>query len=154
MVVADISSCLIAGVEFNISDRLMSNSTLAAVQNELLSMSTRAFDMPMTSHLGSSIKSRRSKEETKIIRKAFNLAVNAHRDVRRKSGEPYIFHPLAVARICGDEIGLGTTSIVCALLHDTVEDTSITLNDIDKIFGQKVFKPKRKAWQHRFRNSI
>ena len=73
-----------------------------------------------------SIKSRRSKEETKIIRKAFNLAVNAHRDVRRKSGEPYIFHPLAVARICGDEIGLGTTSIVCALLHDTVEDTSIT----------------------------
>ena len=85
-----------------------------------------------------SIKSRRSKEETKIIRKAFNLAVNAHRDVRRKSGEPYIFHPLAVARICGDEIGLGTISIVCALLHDTVEDTSITLSDIDKIFGQKV----------------
>lgn len=85
-----------------------------------------------------SIKSRRSKEETKVIRKAFNLAVNAHRDVRRKSGEPYIFHPLAVARICADEIGLGTTSIVCALLHDTVEDTTITLNDIDKIFGQKV----------------
>ena len=85
-----------------------------------------------------SIKSRRSKEETKIIRKAFNLAVNAHREVRRKSGEPYIFHPLAVARICGDEIGLGTTSIVCALLHDTVEDTAITLQDIDRIFGQKV----------------
>jgi guanosine-3',5'-bis(diphosphate) 3'-pyrophosphohydrolase len=85
-----------------------------------------------------SIKSRRSKEETKIIRKAFNLAVNAHRDVRRKSGEPYIFHPLAVARICGDEIGLGTTSIVCALLHDTVEDTSITLNDIEKMFGGKI----------------
>ena len=61
-----------------------------------------------------SIKSRRSKEETKIIRKAFNLAVNAHRNDRRKSGEPYIFHPLAVARICGDEIGLGTISIVCA----------------------------------------
>lgn len=85
-----------------------------------------------------SIKSRRSKEETKIIRKAFNLSVNAHRDVRRKSGEPYIFHPLAVARICGDEIGLGTTSIVCALLHDTVEDTSITLNDIEKMFGSKI----------------
>ena len=85
-----------------------------------------------------SIKSRRSKEETKIIRKAFNLAVNAHRDVRRKSGEPYIFHPLAVARICGDEIGLGTTSIVCALLHDTVEDTSITLDDIEKMFGSKI----------------
>ena len=85
-----------------------------------------------------SIKSRRSKEETKIIRKAFNLAVNAHRDDRRKSGEPYIFHPLAVARICGDEIGLGTISIVCALMHDTVEDTNITLSDIEKIFGHKV----------------
>ena len=85
-----------------------------------------------------SIKSRRSKEETKIIRKAFNLAVNAHRNDRRKSGEPYIFHPLAVARICGDEIGLGTISIVCALMHDTVEDTTITLNDIEKIFGHKV----------------
>lgn len=85
-----------------------------------------------------SIKSRRSKEETKIIRKAFNLAVNAHRNTRRKSGEPYIFHPLAVARICGDEIGLGTISIVCALMHDTVEDTTITLSDIEKIFGQKV----------------
>ena len=85
-----------------------------------------------------SIKSRRSKEETKVIRKAFNLAVNAHRNTRRKSGEPYIFHPLAVARICGDEIGLGTISIVCALMHDTVEDTTITLSDIEKIFGQKV----------------
>ena len=85
-----------------------------------------------------SIKSRRSKEETKIIRKAFNLAVNAHRNDRRKSGEPYIFHPLAVARICGDEIGLGTISVVCALMHDTVEDTTITLNDIEKIFGHKV----------------
>ena len=85
-----------------------------------------------------SIKSRRSKEETKIIRKAFNLAVNAHRNDRRKSGEPYIFHPLAVARICGDEIGLGTISIVCALMHDTVEDTNITLFDIEKIFGHKV----------------
>ena len=85
-----------------------------------------------------SIKSRRSKEETKIIRKAFNLAVNAHRNTRRKSGEPYIFHPLAVARICGDEIGLGTISIVCALMHDTVEDTTITLSDIEKIFGHKV----------------
>ena len=85
-----------------------------------------------------SIKSRRSKEETKIIRKAFNLAVNAHRGDRRKSGEPYIFHPLAVARICGDEIGLGTISIVCALMHDTVEDTNITLSDIEKIFGHKV----------------
>ena len=58
--------------------------------------------------------------------------------MRRKSGEPYIFHPLAVARICADEIGLGPTSIVCALLHDTVEDTNITLNDIERNFGNKV----------------
>ena len=85
-----------------------------------------------------SIKSNRSKEETKFIRKAFNVASKAHQSMRRKSGEPYIFHPLAVARICADEIGLGPTSIVCALLHDTVEDTSITLNDIESNFGNKV----------------
>ena len=85
-----------------------------------------------------SIKSDRSKEETKIIRKAFNLASKAHQSMRRKSGEPYIFHPLAVARICADEIGLGPTSIVCALLHDTVEDTNITLKDIENNFGIKV----------------
>ncbi|MEC8606569.1 MAG: bifunctional (p)ppGpp synthetase/guanosine-3',5'-bis(diphosphate) 3'-pyrophosphohydrolase [Bacteroidota bacterium] len=85
-----------------------------------------------------SIKSDRSKEETKIIRKAFNLASKAHQSMRRKSGEPYIFHPLAVARICADEIGLGPTSIVCALLHDTVEDTNITLKDIENNFGTKV----------------
>ena len=85
-----------------------------------------------------SIKSNRSKEETKFIRKAFNVASKAHQSMRRKSGEPYIFHPLAVARICADEIGLGPTSIVCALLHDTVEDTNITLNDIERNFGNKV----------------
>ena len=85
-----------------------------------------------------SIKSSRSKEETKFIRKAFNVASKAHQSMRRKSGEPYIFHPLAVARICADEIGLGPTSIVCALLHDTVEDTNITLNDIESNFGKKV----------------
>ncbi len=85
-----------------------------------------------------SIKSNRSREETKFIRKAFNVASEAHQSMRRKSGEPYIFHPLAVARICADEIGLGPTSIVCALLHDTVEDTNITLNDIESNFGIKV----------------
>ena len=66
------------------------------------------------------------------------MASKAHQSMRRKSGEPYIFHPLAVARICADEIGLGPTSIVCALLHDTVEDTNITLNDIESNFGNKV----------------
>ncbi|MBL7897323.1 MAG: RelA/SpoT family protein, partial [Crocinitomicaceae bacterium] len=55
----------------------------------------------------------RDKEDTKLIRKAFDLAVEAHKDMRRKSGEPYIFHPIAVARICCEEMGLGSTAIVC-----------------------------------------
>ena len=78
------------------------------------------------------------KFDKKIIRKAFDLAVNAHKDMRRKSGEPYIYHPIAVAHIAAKEIGLGTTSIICALLHDVVEDTDYTLDDIEKIFGKKV----------------
>jgi guanosine-3',5'-bis(diphosphate) 3'-pyrophosphohydrolase len=77
-------------------------------------------------------------KDKKEIRKALNIAVEAHKDMRRKSGEPYIFHPIAVAHIAAKEIGLGTTSIVCALLHDVVEDTDYTLQDIEKIFGKKV----------------
>jgi GTP pyrophosphokinase len=80
----------------------------------------------------------KDKEDRKVIRKAFDLALEAHKDMRRKSGEPYILHPLAVARICAEDIGLGTTSIVAAILHDTVEDTEITLEDIDHLFGPKV----------------
>ena len=76
--------------------------------------------------------------DTKVIKKAFNVAVEAHKEMRRKSGEPYIFHPIEVAQICVEEIGLGTTSIVAALLHDVVEDTDITLEDIEKQFGKKV----------------
>jgi GTP pyrophosphokinase len=71
------------------------------------------------------------------IRKAFEVAVEAHKDMRRKSGEPYIYHPLAVAKIAAEELGLDTLSIVCALLHDTVEDTYITLDDIQNLFGKK-----------------
>jgi GTP pyrophosphokinase len=71
------------------------------------------------------------------IRKAFELSAEAHKDMRRKSGEPYIYHPIAVAKIAAEEIGLDTTSIVCALLHDTVEDTEITLDDIQNLFGKK-----------------
>ena len=71
------------------------------------------------------------------IRKAFELSVDAHKDMRRKSGEPYIYHPLAVAKIAAEELGLDTMSIVCALLHDTVEDTEITLDDIQRQFGKK-----------------
>lgn len=80
----------------------------------------------------------RSKEDTRLIRKAFDVAVEAHKDMRRKSGEPYIYHPIAVARICTEEMGLGPTAIVCALLHDTVEDTHITLQDVEDLFGAKV----------------
>ncbi|MDB4074856.1 RelA/SpoT family protein [Crocinitomicaceae bacterium] len=80
----------------------------------------------------------RTKEDTAIIRKAFDVAVDAHKEMRRKSGEPYIFHPIAVARICVDEMGLGATAVVCALLHDTVEDTHITLEDVEHLFGEKV----------------
>ncbi len=79
-----------------------------------------------------------SKEDKKNIRKAFNLAVKGHENIRRKSGEPYILHPIAVAHICAKEIGLGTTSIICALLHDIVEDTDYTINDIEKLFGKKI----------------
>ncbi|HEX4887595.1 MAG TPA: bifunctional (p)ppGpp synthetase/guanosine-3',5'-bis(diphosphate) 3'-pyrophosphohydrolase [Luteibaculaceae bacterium] len=82
----------------------------------------------------------RNKEDTRMIRKAFDIAVEAHKDMRRKSGEPYIYHPIAVARITAEEIGLGPTSIVCALLHDTVEDTDITLDDVERWFGKKVRK--------------
>lgn len=78
------------------------------------------------------------KGDKEMIRKAFDVALDAHKHMRRKSGEPYIFHPIAVAQICAEEIGLGTTSIVCALLHDTVEDTSITLEEIEMSFGPKV----------------
>src|SRR5690606_34169157 len=67
------------------------------------------------------VRGERSTEHTRLIRKAFNIALEAHKDQRRKSGEPYIYHPIAVARICAEEIGLGVTSIVAALLHDTVE---------------------------------
>jgi GTP pyrophosphokinase len=80
------------------------------------------------------------KADRKKIRKAFVFAVEAHKKVRRKSGEPYIFHPISVAQIVADEIGLGATSIICALLHDTVEDTAVTLDDIEKEFGVTVRK--------------
>jgi hypothetical protein len=69
-------------------------------------------------------KRRLEKGDKEIIRKAFEVSVEAHKEMRRKSGEPYIYHPIAVAQICAEEIGLGTTAIVCALLHDTVEDTA------------------------------
>ncbi len=85
-------------------------------------------------------KSTLQKGDKKEIRKAFEMALESHKDMRRKSGEPYIYHPIAVAQIAAEEIGLGTTSIVCALLHDVVEDTEISLEDIEREFGKKAAK--------------
>jgi len=85
-----------------------------------------------------SIRGERKPEDTRLIRKAFNIALEAHKEQRRKTGEPYIYHPIAVARICAEEIGLGTTSVVAALLHDTVEDTDLTLDDVRDLFGPAV----------------
>ncbi|NOU46320.1 MAG: bifunctional (p)ppGpp synthetase/guanosine-3',5'-bis(diphosphate) 3'-pyrophosphohydrolase [Bacteroidales bacterium] len=73
-----------------------------------------------------------------MVRKAFRLAADAHKDMRRRSGEPYIFHPLEVATIAAGEIGLGRTSIICALLHDVVEDTEYRLSDIEAMFGEQI----------------
>ncbi|MBK9256104.1 MAG: bifunctional (p)ppGpp synthetase/guanosine-3',5'-bis(diphosphate) 3'-pyrophosphohydrolase [Saprospiraceae bacterium] len=79
------------------------------------------------------------KDEDKAnLEKAFELAVDAHKFQRRKSGEPYILHPIEVARICFEEIGLGPTAVICALLHDVVEDTPVTLSEIKEMFGDKV----------------
>ncbi len=80
------------------------------------------------------------KGDKSLLRHAFEMAVEAHKTTRRKSGEPYILHPLAVARIVVEEIGLGVTSAICALLHDTVEDTEITLEDIAREFNNNVSK--------------
>ena len=78
--------------------------------------------------------------DARLIKRAFTIALDAHKEMRRKSGEPFIFHPLAVAQICVEEIGLGTTSIIAALMHDVVEDTDIELEDIRRIFGEKITK--------------
>ena len=81
-----------------------------------------------------------SKDDLVLIKKAFKISLEAHKDMRRKSGEPYILHPLAVAQICIKELGLDSKSIICALLHDVVEDTDITLNYLEKEFGKPVSK--------------
>ena len=80
----------------------------------------------------------RHRKKVDLITKAFNFARQAHKGVRRLSGEPYIMHPIAVAQIACSEIGLGSTSICSALLHDVVEDTDYTVEDISNIFGPKI----------------
>ena len=99
------------------------NAAIAKAYKELLKVSYRTL----------------SDDDKKLIRKAFDVALDAHKDQRRKSGEAYIFHPLAVARIVAQEIGLDATSIAAALLHDVVEDNKdYTLNDIEQMFGKTV----------------
>jgi len=80
------------------------------------------------------------KGDKELLRTAFEMAAEAHKTMRRKSGEPYVLHPLAVAMICVEEIGLGVRSTICALLHDTVEDTDIALDDIKSEFGNEIAK--------------
>ena len=89
-------------------------------------------------HLLKSIKVPLTPDDSRDIRRAFEMAVEAHSEQRRRSGEAYILHPIEVARICAAEIGLGATSIIAALLHDTVEDTTITLADVRLNFGEKI----------------
>ncbi len=80
------------------------------------------------------------KGDKEMVRHAFEMSAEAHKTMRRKSGEPYILHPLAVAMICVEEIGLGVRSTICALMHDTVEDTDITLEDVEREFGTEIAK--------------
>ena len=79
-----------------------------------------------------------TEKDKKLIRSAFDTAVHAHRNQRRKSGEPYIYHPISVAKIVAQEIGLDATSIAAALLHDVVEDTEYDFVDLEKLFGKDV----------------
>ena len=85
-----------------------------------------------------SLKPKLKPGDKELIRQAFEMAADAHKTMRRKSGEPYILHPLAVAQICVEEIGLGVRSTICALMHDTVEDTDITLDDVQREFGTEI----------------
>ncbi len=100
------------------------NKSIARRYKELLRVSYRALSV----------------EDKKLIRQAFDVAVDAHKEQRRKSGEAYVFHPIAVAKIVASEIGLDATSIAAALLHDVVEDTAYTIKDIEHSFGQTVAK--------------
>ncbi len=87
-----------------------------------------------------SLRPKLKKGDKELVRQAFQMAAEAHKTMRRKSGEPYILHPIAVAMICVEEIGLGVRSTICALLHDTVEDTDISLEDVEREFGTEIAK--------------
>jgi GTP pyrophosphokinase len=107
-----------------------SSNTFSQTENEMIE---RAFQALLDDYLASN-----HRKKVEIITKAFHFANQAHKGIKRRSGEPYIMHPIAVARICCTEIGLGSTSICAALLHDVVEDTEYTIEDIEKNFGPKI----------------
>lgn len=105
------------------------------IQQEELAMIREAYEDMLRS-----VKAKLDNKDRISIEKSYQLAVDAHSQQRRKSGEPYILHPIAVAKICAEEIGLGATAIIAALLHDVVEDTKVTLQDIREQFGPKIEK--------------
>lgn len=111
----------------------MSKQTLKEQEKEEEELIQREFDGLLQAYLNSN-----HRKKVEIITKAFNFANAAHKGVKRRSGEPYIIHPLSVARIVVSEIGLGSTSICAALLHDVVEDTEYTIEDIENMFGPKI----------------
>ena len=108
----------------------MSKAQVLQKENEIMD---KAFEELLTDYVNS-----HHSKKTEIIRKAYQFAKTAHAGVRRRSGEPYIIHPIAVAHIVCKDIGLGSTSICAALLHDVVEDTDYTVDDIKDLFGEKV----------------
>ena len=107
-----------------IIDSIKENSLIAKEYKELLKISYQSL----------------SKEDRKLIRLAFNTSVDAHKNQRRKSGEPYVFHPIAVAKIVASKIGLDATCIAAALLHDVIEDTEYSEKNIKELFGKKISK--------------
>ena len=107
-----------------IIDSIKENNLIAKEYKELLKISYQSL----------------SREDRKLIRLAFNTSVDAHKNQRRKSGEPYVFHPIAVAKIVASKIGLDATCIAAALLHDVIEDTEYSEKTIKDIFGRKITK--------------
>ena len=107
-----------------LTDSIKENSLIAKEYKELLKISYQSL----------------SKDDRKLIRLAFNTSVDAHKNQRRKSGEPYVFHPIAVAKIVASKIGLDATCIAAALLHDVIEDTEYDEVKIQKLFGKTISK--------------
>ena len=105
--------------------------------NEILSADEQVIQEEFSNLLNDYLNSNHRRKVERIT-KAFNFANQAHSGVKRRSGEPYILHPLAVARVVCREMGLGSTSISAALLHDVVEDTEYTVDDIRDMFGEKI----------------